>query len=118
MGAWKALQKVRRGWVWQRARSASPRRLASREALRREVERLREENERLRQELADAEKQLAEADQRIADAERQIADLERQLAGRKKDSTNSSKPPSSDGPAAAVGASRAGKTAILGAIAS
>ena len=108
MGAWKAFQEAGRGWVSQRARSASPTRLASREALRREVERLREENERLRQQLADAEKQLADADQRIADAakqiadaEKQIADLERQLAGRKKDSTNSSKPPSSDGPAAA-----------------
>jgi len=31
------------------------------------------------------------------DTEKQIADLERQLAGRKKNSTNSSKPPSSDG---------------------
>ena len=87
MGAWKALQRLRRGRTSKRARSASPTRLPSREELQREVERLREENERLRQ--------------KVADAEKQIAELERQLAGRKKDSTNSSKPPSSDGPAAA-----------------
>jgi transposase len=87
MGAWKALQNLRRGRASKRARRASPAGLPSREELQREVERLGEENERLRQEVPDAEKQ--------------IADLERQLAGRKKDSTNSSKPPSSDGPAAA-----------------
>jgi transposase len=33
----------------------------------------------------------------MAEKEKQIADLERQLAARKKNSTNSSKPPSSDG---------------------
>jgi hypothetical protein len=62
----------------------------SREQLRRENERLLRENEELRRKVADGEKQ-------IADAEKQIAELERQLAGRKKNSTNSSKPPSSDG---------------------
>ena len=45
---------------------------------------LRRENERLRE--------------KVAASEKHIADRERQLAGRKKDSTNSSKPPSSDGP--------------------
>ena len=50
--------------------------------------------------LAELEKELAERDQEIRDKEEQIADLEHQLAGHKKDSTNSSKPPSSDGPAA------------------
>ena len=62
------------------------------------------EIERLRRELADREQQIrrqaeqiAEQEQQIADAERQIADLERQLALRKQNSTNSSKPPSSDG---------------------
>jgi transposase len=54
------------------------------------VERLRRENEQLRQ-------RLTEQAEQIADAERQIADLERQLRLFKQNSTNSSKPPSSDG---------------------
>src|SRR5436190_21599981 len=62
----------------------------SREELQQQVERQQREIENLREQLAEREKQ-------IADAEKQIADLERQLAGRKKNSTNSSKPPSSDG---------------------
>jgi transposase len=79
--------------------------------LRRENERLRGEVERLRQQvaeqaeqiaekkqqIADAEKQIVDAEKQIVDAEKQIADLERQLALRKQNSTNSSKPPSSDG---------------------
>ncbi len=76
----------------------------SREQLQRENERLRRELEELRrkvaerdQQIADAEKQIADAEKQIADAEKQIADLERQLALRKQNSTNSSKPPSSDG---------------------
>ena len=65
---------------------------------------LQRENERLRRELANKDRQLqrqaqqiAEQQQRIGDAEKQIADLERPLALRKQNSTNSSKPPSSDG---------------------
>ncbi len=65
---------------------------------------LERENKRLRRELSDREQQLhrqaeqiAEQKRQIADAEKQIADLERQLAQRKQNSTNSSKPPSSDG---------------------
>lgn len=54
------------------------------------MERLRRENEQLRQ-------RLTEQAEQIADAERQIADLERQLRLFKQNSTNSSKPPSSDG---------------------
>ena len=65
---------------------------ASREALRRGNERLRQENEELRRKVADGEKQ-------IADGKKQIVELERKLAGRRKNSTNSSKPPSSDGTA-------------------
>jgi len=60
------------------------------EQLQRDNERLQRENEELRGKVAEREKQ-------IADAEKQIADLERQLALRKRNSTNSSKPPSSDG---------------------
>src|SRR6266852_3500832 len=90
----------------------------SREELYRDNERLHRENEELRRQvaerereiierakqIADAEKQIAkqqqqiaDAEKQIADAEKQIADLERQLALRKQNSTNSSKPPSSDG---------------------
>src|SRR5205809_4710998 len=54
--------------------------------LRRELERLQEK-----------EKELADAQKKIAEQEKQITDLERQLALRKRNSTNSSKPPSSDG---------------------
>src|SRR5450759_635539 len=81
-------------------RSARP----TREQLRRENERLRQENEQLKRQnteqqkqIANAEEQIANAEEQIANAEEQIADLERQLAARKKNSTNSSKPPSSDG---------------------
>jgi transposase len=90
----------------------------SREQLHRENERLLRENEELRRkvaererqiaererqiaeregQIAERERQIAECERQIADAEKQVADLERQLAGRKRNSTNSSKPPSSDG---------------------
>ena len=69
----------------------------SREQLQRENERLLRENEELRRRVAEREKQIGEREKQIADAEKQIADLERQLALRKRNSTNSSKPPSSDG---------------------
>jgi hypothetical protein len=65
---------------------------------------LEREIERLRRELADKDQQIrhqaeeiTRQQQQIADAEKQIVDLERQLALRKQNSTNSSKPPSSDG---------------------
>ena len=77
---------------------------ASREELQRQVERQQREIQKLQeqvaerdQKIADAEKQIADSEKQIADAEKQIADLERQLAARQKNSTNSSKPPSSDG---------------------
>jgi transposase len=93
MGAWKALQGLRRRPPRQ-PRSAAEQHPRTREELQRENGRLRKEIERLREKVAESEKE-------IADRDKKIADLERQLAGRKKDSTNSSKPPSSDGPAAA-----------------
>jgi len=58
---------------------------------------LRRENERLRREVERLRRELAEQSEQIAEKEKQIADLERQLVGRKQNSTNSSKPPSSDG---------------------
>ena len=62
----------------------------SRDELQRQVEQQQHEIEKLRE-------QVVERDRQIDDAQKQIADLERQLATRKKNSTNSSKPPSSDG---------------------
>ena len=70
---------------------------SSREELRRQLERQQREIESLRDQLIRREKQLADAEKQIADAEKQIADLARQLALCKQNSTNSSKPPSSDG---------------------
>ena len=64
-------------------------------------EELQQQLERQRREIEKLREQVAERDGRIADAEKQIADLERQLAARKKNSTNSSKPPSTDGMAGA-----------------
>lgn len=55
------------------------------------------ELERLRERVAELEKQVQEQQKQLEDKEKQIGDLERQLALRKQNSTNSSKPPSSDG---------------------
>src|SRR6202041_865380 len=76
-----------------------------------EVERLREQLERRNQRIAELEKQvkepqkkiaeeekkITEGERKIAEDEKKIADLERRLALRGRNSTNSSKPPSSDG---------------------
>lgn len=92
--------------------SHEPRRSApNRESLQQELERLREtlgerseriaelekRVERQEQQIGQQEKRIGEQVQEIADAEKKIADLERQLALRQRNSTNSSKPPSSDG---------------------
>jgi len=58
---------------------------------------LRRENERLFREVEQLRRQLSEQSEEIAEKKKQIADLERQLALRQQNSTNSSKPPSSDG---------------------
>ena len=63
--------------------------LPSRQELVRRLERVEQEKERLRE-------QLAERDRQHAEDQRQIAELERQLATYRKDSSNSSKPPSTD----------------------
>src|SRR5580692_3174428 len=76
-----------------------------------EVERLREQLERRNQRIAELEKQveeqqkkiaeeekkITEGEKKITEGEKKIADLERRLALRGRNSTNSSKPPSSDG---------------------
>ena len=58
---------------------------------------LERENKRLRQELAHKEEEVRKLAEEVDEQRKQIADLERQLALRKQNSTNSSKPPSSDG---------------------
>ena len=60
-------------------------------------ERQQRELERLREEVKERDERIAELQKQIGENEKQIADLERQLALRKQNSTNSSKPPSSDG---------------------
>jgi transposase len=67
------------------------------EALRRQNERLQRQLEESQKQIGDRDKSIADKDKALAEKEKQIADLERQLAARKKNSTNSSKPPSSDG---------------------
>ena len=69
----------------------------SRHELLRENERLRKEVERLQKKLAEDETRFSEQQERISEQQEQIADLERQLAQSRKNSRNSSKPPSSDG---------------------
>ena len=76
----------------------------SREELRRKIESQQQEIEELREQVVERgrqvverERQIAEQQGQIADAEKQITELERQLAMRKRNSTTSSKPPSSDG---------------------
>jgi transposase len=63
----------------------------------REIERLRRELAEKDQQIRRQAEEIAKQQRQIADAEKQIADLERQLALRRQNSTNSSKPPSSDG---------------------
>jgi transposase len=65
-------------------------RRSQREGGSRESDRLRRENEELRRQLAEKQRELAEK-------QRQIEDLQRKLAASNRNSTNSSKPPSSDG---------------------
>src|ERR1700688_1729153 len=67
------------------------------ERQQRELDRLREEVKERDERIAELQKQIGEKEKQIGEKEKQIADLERQLALRKQNSTNSSKPPSSDG---------------------
>ena len=64
-------------------------------------ERLRQQNEHLQRQVEEFQEELGDKDKAIADRDKRIADLERQLAKRQRNSTNSSKPPSSDGLAGA-----------------
>jgi transposase len=63
----------------------------------REVWRLERENERQAGEIEKLREKLTDRDKKLVEAEKQIGDLERQLSLRNRNSTTSSKPPSSDG---------------------
>jgi transposase len=69
----------------------------SRESSGRELERLRRQNQDLRQQNQEFQRKIADAEKQHAEDQKKIADLERQLTAYQKDSTNSSKPPSTDG---------------------
>jgi transposase len=71
------------------------------ERLRQQNEQLRQQNEQLQRQAGKSQEELGDKDKAIADRDKRIADLERRLAARKRNSTNSSKPPSSDGLAGA-----------------
>ena len=73
----------------------------NRDSRERELERLRERVAELERQVQEQQKQLGEKEKQIGEKEKQIVDLERQLALRKQNSSNSSKPPSSDGLAGA-----------------
>lgn len=62
-----------------------------------DVRRLEREKERLEREIEKLREKLTDRDRKLIEAEKQIADLERQLGLRNRNSTTSSKPPSSDG---------------------
>jgi transposase len=61
------------------------------------VRRLEREKERLEREKEKLREKLTEHDKKLVEVEKQIADLELQLGLQKRNSTRSSKPPSSDG---------------------
>ena len=97
MGARRAPRRTgkhRDGWAHRRR--PSDRERSSRKELGEKINRLERENKELREKLAERDRQVADAETQIAEQEKQIEDLERQLAGWKKNSRNSSKPPSSD----------------------
>ena len=85
-----------------RHRDRRPTDSAEVERLRRELAEKDRQIRRQAEEIAEQQRQIGEQQQRIGDQQRQIADLERQLALRQQNSTNSSKPPSSDGLAGAA----------------
>lgn len=67
------------------------------ERLRQQNEQLHEQNEQLQRQVDESREELGDKEKAIGDRDKRIADLERQMAARKRNSTNSSKPPSSDG---------------------
>jgi transposase len=85
------------------SRSIIPRPASLFEKQRQEIDRLTRENKELRRKNAELEKKadlLKKFEKELDERDKKINELEHELAGRKKNSSNSSKPPSSDGPAA------------------
>lgn len=99
------------GWSRQRCSHRPPRSESNPESLQRELEGLRKQLKERSERIAELEKQIQQQEKRIGEqqkkiqedektiqeGEKKIADLERQLALHQRNSTNSSKPPSSDG---------------------
>jgi transposase len=81
--------------------SEPPGRGWGRAQLRQRLHKVEQDNERLQQQIEQLRKQNEQLTQQSDEKDKRIADLERQLAARKRNSTNSSKPPSSDGLAGA-----------------
>ena len=87
------------------AKNPSPKQASDNgESLRREVERLRRELDkagerisRQQERISRQQEQIGKQQGRIAEQEKQIGQLEKELSGWRRNSTNSSKPPSSDG---------------------
>lgn len=67
------------------------------ERLRRQVEKLKRDLEHAGERIVEQQDRIAEQQKRIAEQQEQIRKLEQELAEARKNSTNSSKPPSSDG---------------------
>ena len=67
------------------------------EQLRRIVDELRRDLEKASKRIADQQDRIAEQQKQIAEQQKQVRKLERELADSRRNSTNSSKPPSSDG---------------------
>jgi len=82
-----------RGQLRQQLRKAE----RDNERLRQQNEQLHEQNEQLQRQVEESREELGDKGKAIVDRDKRIADLERQLAARQRNSTNSSKPPSSDG---------------------
>ena len=81
----------------ERLRDAVQERDARIAELEKQIKEQQKRIEEQQQQIGEKDKQIGEKDRQIDEQEKQIADLERQLALRKQNSTNSSKPPSSDG---------------------
>lgn len=79
-------------------RKTSPReRLDEAERLRGQVEKLKRDLEQASKRITEQQKQITQQEEQLAEQQKQVRKLERELAESRRNSTNSSKPPSSDG---------------------
>lgn len=91
-------RRLKRGWGRSRPRGGPE--CKSRDELERLREQVEQRNRRiaeLERQLEEQQKKIGEYQKKVAEDEKKIVDLERQLALSRRNSTNSSKPPSSDG---------------------